>query len=226
MVELMLTEYSRLHDDNQHLSEELKSSNELICNNYDAIATIQIECEALRKDNQKLREGKDEPKTKNAISNVENGIDLERQLAEKNNKIEEREPISGESRKNMPNRSNDSNHPYPMDKMRLRKITTDIETLFNEKQYELTDKQAQINELIQQLDNDSHTEIDKETETKINVKLNEMKENDQILVQQLALYEEQNELLMNELEKYVQFNDNLLKSISICQGELGKFNGK
>lgn len=205
MVQLMLNEYSRLHDDNQYLNDELQSCSNLVHANLDATATLRSEHEALLEENEMLKE-ENQKLHDNSRTDFEQ---IQQQLAEMDEKIKEllakidrlsipqarnlsKEFIASDksTNKTITNRSNESNTSDALsDKIKLEKINADIEAIFNEKQNQLLEQQAKIHELTTKLESQ----------------------------QEFAV-------LTDEREKLTKFNNDLTKSISVCRLELCKYN--
>lgn len=104
MVEMMLNEYGRLYNQNNHLNEELKNCEELLGADLNVIGSLQNEYEKILEENVKLKEENEKLKMEN---DTEHGIvsdetsadqhedcrievkELQQQLTEKDEKIKQ-----------------------------------------------------------------------------------------------------------------------------------------
>lgn len=225
MVELMLKEYSKLFDDNRYLNDELRNRNDLVHANGDVNANLRSEHDALIEENRKLKE-----KNQNLKRENEERIDfdqLQQQLIEKDEEIKELlakidqltiPPAQSPSRECIQSNESPNNESILSISSNTAdasgdeiKISVDIKAIFNEKQNQLVEQKAKIDDLIKQFE----WEIKEKTD-----------DNKQILAQQLTIYEEQIAVLMDERKKLTQTNNNFMRSISVCQKELCKYDFK
>lgn len=102
----------------------------------------------------------------------------------------------------------------------LDRISLNIEKMLNEKDVHLKSHQDEICHLTMKLETCSKN-VPLESHQ---LKLEESEERNQILAQQTAMLEEQVSILMDERKKLIEINNELSKSISVCQVELSKYN--
>lgn len=233
MVETMLTDYCRIIEENHNLNEELQHCNEVARENFNLIAQLEDEIREKNAGNTTSNANDPNADCQNEIEKLqaqleERGKVIEELLIKINDRQQSDEPSAIE---------NDVIHHKPVDladasqKLRdtikdLETISGDIEETFNKKDILLQKQQAQIDELTKQLE--SRPELselipDEESNSICMSKLKEMEEHNQILANQAVLLEEQLATLMDEHNKLMENNNDLIKSIIVCQTEICKY---
>lgn len=228
MVESMLRDYCRTIEENHQLNEELKHCDEVNREHFNLISQLEIE---LREKNV----GKSTNDTNDPNVDCQNEIEeLQAQLEERGKMIEELlakmnvlQPKEPESI--IKDGSVDSNPTVLAEetqKLRdtikdLEAISGDIETTFNKKDNQLQGQQAIIDGLIKQLE--SQSDVNLESESICMSELKEMRERNQILANQTLMLEEQLGVLMDEHNRLMENNNDLIKSIIVCQTEICKY---
>lgn len=216
----MLQNYCRAIEENQHLSEELKHCDEVARENFDLIARLEDE----------LREKNN---GSNPAVDCQNDIALlQAQLAERDQMIQEL--LNKMNSSNIQEASsNDVSAPMnlldsadPLKKLRQtikdsEAISSEIEAILNEKDNQLGEQQEKIDELAKQLE---QSQKPKDSEMHCLVKLKEWEEHNEILANQALLLKEQFEGLLDEHNKLMENNNELIKSVIVCQKEICKYN--
>lgn len=212
MMDEILENYSQLIDENIYLKHELNNSKE-----------------SLRSDQLGDKEEKDEHCNDQIDALRAEIAELERQLADREHevdeclaKIETLEPQGRAEVEISPfGAHNDSSQQLRKAIQELGKLNDEIDEAFAEKMKLLSDQQAIIDDLRKQLElvGQSNAEV----ETNCEGKLKEKEDNEKVLAQQIIMLEEQITILMDERKKLMEFNNDLVKSISVCQGELCKY---
>lgn len=224
MIESMLKDYFRVLEENHHLNEELqnctenengklKEENHLNDSGEESATTIdsQNDCCVEIEELQKQLAAKDET--------IEQLMAKFEYLKSESTVREKSEPSAKQFNQNLSEASlNLKNKLHD-----LGQINTDIADIFNKKQNQLLEQQAQIDELIKLLESQSESSNAANGENCMN-KIKELEERDQILAQHAAIYDEQITILLNERKNLMEINNDLTKRISICQSELCKYN--
>lgn len=222
----MQKDYCRVIEENEQLNDELRNRTEVIRANAELIATLESQ---LKKSVQTVESSNGQPNI-----DFQNEIDeLQRQLAERDKTIEDLSYKMDNLEENeSPNETNDNVDSDLLDASQklkqniadLEKVSEEVEGILNEKQNQLLEQQAIIDELKKQLE--SQQEPSKDNEEYLQ-KLKEMEDaisENGILANQAALQEEQNIVLLNEYNKLLTTTEKLMKSISVVKKELWKYN--
>lgn len=194
MVDSMLTDYKRAKKANEEMSNELKNCNEVVRANADVI-------EALENEIEKLKE-----RLNSNVSGIPEVEQPQPVAVKKDETIEcsrndfcdmEFANASEELRNNIKN---------------LEEIRERINKLFMEKETELQAKQEELDSCASKLNCQGES-----CDSNSMSRLKELEERDKIISEQLAIHEDQIALLMDERYKLMEINNDLIKSISICQ---------
>lgn len=254
MLDDVLKDYYRVIEANQHLNEELSSCSAVVRANYDVIALLEDENEKLKEgklsENDIEKDDISDDQNDDCRVKIE---EIQQQLSDRDKSIEHLlkeidrltvEASSHESENNeydhASNASNESSsNSYSTNllgesqKLRntilksLDNIATDIVSMSKTKENQLLEQQAKIDELSKQLESRLEPSIngtDEESESICRTKLEEMKAIQQILAQQADMLEDEFSILKDDHKNLMEINTDLIKSISICQSELSKYN--
>lgn len=222
MVESMVKDYCHIIEENHHLNEELQHCDEVARENFDLIAQLEVE----------LRE-------KNADNNASNSnapnVDCQKEIQILQAQLEERDKMIEEllMKTCVQQPSELSVDEIPMDladasqKLRntikdLEAISGDVEEAFDRKDKQLQEQQRTIDELRKQLESPPEQPAN-ESELINMSKFNEIEEHNHILANQTMMLEEQLAALMDEHNKLMETNNDLIKSIIVCQTEICKY---
>lgn len=230
----MFEDYCRVIEENRQLNEALQNCGEAVQKNINIIAKLENVVRALERG------------THSDDSVVEMTVEfenLQQRLIEKDETIEhlmvELENIKlqlnecEKSKDDSTHSQSVTNSSNTMDFLEaslslknkicdLEMVSSDIERVFLEKMSQMREQQSRIDELSKQLE--SRTEpsptASDECESIYFNKLKEMTERDQILAQKASTLEEEITLLIDERKKLMEINNELMKTVSICQSQV------
>lgn len=207
MIESMLTDYYRTVEENRQLNEELKHCDEVARENFNLIAQLEDE---LRKKN-----------TSN-INTSSNDPNIDCQNIAENPPLEKRDVIQQLS---VDIYYNPMGYADTMQNLQatikyLGAISANIEEIFKKQDEQLKNQQEAIYASTCMDDPPvSHCVSNEECESK----LKEMQEQNYILATQTTMFEEELAALLEEHNKLMENNNDLIKSIIVCQNEMCKY---
>lgn len=244
----MVKDACRIIDENQRLNEELHHCTEVVRINFDVIAQLESKNKTLKGELENGTSPISTARSDVNVDCRTEIEQLQQNLNEKDEMIEKlmaeltrlkSMPSSHNSNSNevsTPAHASDSSESFTVDlldasgrmksKIRdLEKIATDIETNLNEQQDKLLEQQTRIDEFLKQKEAQSKTSntvagTDEESAKIDGIQSNGNEDREKILAQQLAHFEDQIDILMKERGKLMKINNDLMKSISVCQKAL------